>query len=155
MQQVSELSFVPAPLAGGDSLVRLGDRREVQMFPAARLQQNAGEIIDMQSLHDQHDGAFGRIVEARHQRRSYPFGAFGAGEFRVGLVGFQGIIDDNDVAAAASQLSTGRGGEPPTAHGRLQLVLGVLARADFEGGEEPSIPGAVDDGSEVVGMFNS
>jgi hypothetical protein len=36
------------------------------MLPATGLQKDAGQIVDMKSLHDKHDRTFGWIVEARH-----------------------------------------------------------------------------------------
>ncbi len=40
--------------ATGISFVNLGDRREAQQIPTAGLQQMTGEVVFMESLHDQH-----------------------------------------------------------------------------------------------------
>jgi hypothetical protein len=49
------------------------------------------------------------------------------------LIGLQRVIDDDDITTAASQLSTGRSCQTSTTEGRLEFVLSVLARTDFEG----------------------
>ena len=51
------LAIVPPRLADLDALILFRDRGKVQMFPSAIVEQNAGEIVDVQSLHHEDDGA--------------------------------------------------------------------------------------------------
>ena len=57
MKEIAMLAIVPARLADLYALIPLCDRRKVQVFPSAILEQDAGEIIDMKTLHDEDDGA--------------------------------------------------------------------------------------------------
>jgi hypothetical protein len=52
------------------------------------------------ALHDDDYAARLLVVRSRHQRRAIPLDATGAGGLRMGIVEFERIIDDEEIAAA-------------------------------------------------------
>src|SRR5450830_78556 len=100
------------------------------MVPAAMFEQSTGKIINMQPLHDNHDCVLGLVIEpgADGAGEPVPYALARAGGH--GLVRFHWVIDDNDIAAAASERATDRGGvaEPTTAG--FELGFGILSGND-------------------------
>ncbi|TIV12465.1 MAG: hypothetical protein E5V94_00515 [Mesorhizobium sp.] len=121
MEQVTDLALLPATCAHWNSGVLVGNCGEIEVIPAARLQKDTRQIVDMETLHDMDNGAGGRVVEARHQSRSDPFSALVARRFGMCILRLQGIVDDDDVAAAASQL-TAVASRRATRHSSLSSV---------------------------------
>src|SRR5262249_5891718 len=68
IKDVVNLATTNLSLSDRDDLRRIRDRGQVEMVPASLLEQNADEIIHMQSLHHNNDDVFALEVEAREQR---------------------------------------------------------------------------------------
>src|SRR5437763_15801628 len=96
------------------------------------------EIVLVQPLHDDHDGAVTLIVEAAVKGVVVPL--VGGFSLRVGerLLRLQRIVDQNDVGAASGQHAAGGGGEPISLPGGDELLPG-LAVSGEAGREEPPI----------------
>src|SRR5262249_200286 len=68
IKDVINLATMNLPLPNRDNLRRVCDSGQVEMVPAALLEQNADEIVHMQSLHHDDNDVFALQVEAREQR---------------------------------------------------------------------------------------
>jgi hypothetical protein len=103
-KRLAEPPTMRASVSKRDRLLELRDRRKAQKFPFVGLaQQKAGQIIHVNPLHDDHDRAGALVVEAREQRIRKPLICRGPLCFRKGVVRFQRIVDDDDVAPAPGQ----------------------------------------------------
>ena len=79
---------------------------EAELRPATSLEKVAGEIILMEALHHDDDGAEITVVDAAEEGGIEPgIGAFTL-DGRVGVGGVQRIVDDDEVGAAARQPET-------------------------------------------------
>src|ERR1700722_12668069 len=106
----------------------------------------------MYALHDDKDGAAPLIVEPGDQRVLEPFIRAIALDVRIGVIRLQGVINDDEVAAAAGQSAADRSGQTKAAGGQFNLALRILL-PDPHAGKEISIPAGFRDRTEVVGMF--
>ena len=107
-------------------LIFWSDGRQADEVPTFLFQKVAGQILGMQSLHDDNDRASLLVVEPRKERSREPGVHPLATGLGVSLRGAQRIIDNDDVAASARQCSAhGRGKTKPTLLG-LDFVLRVL-----------------------------
>jgi hypothetical protein len=82
------------------------------------------------ALHDDDDAARLLVVGSRHQRRAIPLDATRAGGLRMGIVEFERIIDDEEIAAAPRKRSLDRGCITTSAEGGVK-VIGPLAQMQF------------------------
>ena len=82
-----------------------GDRRQHQLRPAT-VGQDPRKIIDMEPLHRDGDKAVGGIIKPAEGRVAEPVVRGSPGNFRFCVIGFDGIVDDQDFPAAAGQGAT-------------------------------------------------
>ena len=66
------------------------------------------------------------------------------------IVRLDGVVDDDEVAAATGEGAVDGHGEAIAAFRELDLCLCVLG-ADLSAGKDATIPVALDDGAEVIG----
>src|SRR5689334_922418 len=83
----------------------LGDCWQRQKCPAAFLHDVANEIVDMQALHDDNNRVFGLVVETREQGVCIPLLEGFARRLRMGIRGFQGVVDYDEISAPAGERS--------------------------------------------------
>ena len=102
-------------------LVVLGDRRKPHHLPRLLLQYVAGEVILVQAVHDQHDGAAELVVEAAVEGVVVPFVRRLALGLRQGLLGLERVVDDDDVGTPPGQYAADRGGEAAALRGRVEF----------------------------------
>jgi hypothetical protein len=79
-------------------LVLVGNRREPHDLPILLRQHVAHQIILVQPVHDQHDGAGKLVVEAAVEGVVIPFVGRPALRLRQGFLGLERIVDDDDSA---------------------------------------------------------
>ena len=84
-------------------LVGLGDRRKAQDLPTFLRKDVTDEVVFVQPLHDDHDGAMALVVEPAVEGVVVPL--VGGFPLRVGerFLRLQRIIDQDDVGAASGQ----------------------------------------------------
>ena len=105
-------------------LVGLGDGGKIENLPLVGLAcDKAGQVIHMDALHDDDDRARALVVEARQQRVLEPFIGGVALGLGIGVVGLEGIVDDDDVAASTGQCAPDRCRQPEAARGEFDLGL--------------------------------
>ena len=110
-----------------DGLLEFRNRRKAKELPFTGLaQQKAGQIIHVDALHDNCDCAGALVVEAREQRVCEPLIGRGALGFRRGVVRFQRIVDDYDVAPAPGQRTADRCRETEPTFREFDLVSEFL-----------------------------
>ena len=137
-----------------NNLVELGDGGKVEDLPFIGLAgHEAGKIIHVDALHDDDDGAGAFVVEAGQQGVLEPFVAGVAFGLGIGVVGLQGIVDNDHVAAATGQRAPDRCRQAEPARGEFDLGLSVLERSDPRVREGRSIPRRFEHRAEVVGML--
>ena len=115
-------------------LLPVGNRGQRQHLPALLIHEIAGQVVDVQALHDEHDGSRVLIVLATEQGVAVPMLEVEPPRIGVRVGGFQRVVDNNDVAAAAGQGAPGRCGEPEPTLRRHELGLCQFGRI------EPSAP---------------
>ena len=141
MQELAEAAVMDLIGANRHLLRHLGDGRQRQHLPAPLLHQVAGKVVDVQALHDEHDGSGVLIVEAAEQGVADPLLEVEPPRVGLRVGGLQRVIDDNDVAAPAGERASGRCGEPEPAPRRHELGFSRLGRIESSGGEGGLIPG--------------
>ncbi len=121
-----------------DRLINDRDRWQVEVMPAALLDQLTGEVLFVQPLHDRNDDAALGGVEAGQQRSAEPGDHIRPLGLRGGILGFHGIIDNDHVGAATCQSAAHRGCNSPAAAccKRLRVSQATPARL----GEEFPVP---------------
>ena len=129
------------------------NRRQIEVRPAVLLQQMANEIVDMEALHDHDDGVLGLVVETGEQRVGVPLLGTFACCFRIGILRLHGIVDDDEVAAAAGERAADRGRQPVASERGRELQLGVLGRADPGVRKQAIVQRRAHDRAAVVGVF--
>jgi hypothetical protein len=134
------------------AFVLLGNRRKGDHLPRLMFEHVPDKVILVEPLHDQNDAAAVLVIEATEQAVVVPFVDRLALRIREGLIGLEGIIDDNDVAAAAGQNAAHGGGEAEALAGRHKFLHGLLLRRQT-GGKKALIKGAVHDSPAVAGVF--
>ena len=133
-------------------LVRLGDRREAHDLPRLLRQHMAGEVVLVQSVHDEDDRAGELVVEAAVEGVVEPVVRRLALGLRQRLLGLQRVVDDDEVGAAPGQHAADRGGEPAALRGRVEFGhCGALRRQARR--EDPLVPGAGEDLPAIARQF--
>ena len=102
-------------------LVVLGDGRERGDLPAALGKNVAGEIILVQALHDDDDRALFLVVEPRIEGRIEPVVGGGAAALRHRVDGFERVVDQDHIGAAAGEDAADRGREAEASGRRREL----------------------------------
>jgi hypothetical protein len=110
----------------------------------------ADQVIFVQPLHDDDDGAMPLVVEPAVEGVVEPI--IGGLPLRLGerLLRLQRIVDQNDVGAASSQHAAGRGGEPITLAGGDEFLHRLAVRRQA-GRKDLTIPRAHHDAPAIAG----
>jgi hypothetical protein len=132
--------------------LRLGDRRKAEDLPILLRQHVADQIVLVQPVHDQDDGARLLVVEARVEGMVEPLVGGPPLGLRERLLGLQRIVDDDDVGTPPGQHTADRSGDPPALRRRLELGYGLMPRRET-GREEPLVPVARNDAPAVAREF--
>ena len=126
MQDVADPSCDHLAVAERDDAVLDGDRRQVEMLPAALIEEMAGKVVLVQALHDDDDGTVLLVVEARDQGAGVPVDHPLAGRLRHRLFGLERIVDDDEVGPAPGERAADRGGVAAAAGRGDELGAGIL-----------------------------
>src|SRR6516162_9214173 len=89
-----------------DLLVLLCDRRQIEMAPAAFPQQLACQVVLVQALHDENDGALFLVIEAGEKCRGIPVVGSPTALVRLGFVGLHRVIDNDEICAPTGEGTT-------------------------------------------------
>ena len=106
----------------------------------------------MYALHDNEDASGPFVVEPGDQGVLEPFIGAIALDVRIGVIRLQGVVNDDEVAAPASQSAADRSGKTKAPGGQFDLALRIFL-PDAGAGKELSIPAIFHDRAKVVGMF--
>ena len=109
----------------------------------------ADQVVFVQPLHDDHDGAFGLVVEARQERGIEPFVDGIAPRVRPRFLGLQGIVDDDEIGAAAGEHTAHRGGQTKAAARGGEFRDGLFVRREC-GFEQRAVEARVDQSAAVA-----
>jgi hypothetical protein len=136
-----------------NNLVELGDGGKVEDLPFIGLAgHEAGKIIHVDALHDDDDGAGAFVVEAGQQGVLEPFVAGVAFGLGIGVVGLQGVVDNDHVATAAGQRAPDRGRESKSPCRQFNLALRIFL-PNPRALEQRLIPGRLKDCAKIVRML--
>ncbi len=105
-----------------DALVLRGGSRKVEMCPSAGTKHVAGEVIFMLPLLDKDDCALLFVVKPAEQRVGAPIQQCVSRRFGISVISFQGVIDDDEIAALAGEGAAGRQGRAKAALGSKKLT---------------------------------
>src|SRR6476659_2714035 len=83
-------------------------------------------IINMQSLHDDDHRAVPLIIKTRHCGCPQPVVDALAPDLRIGILGLERVIDDEDICAPTGQCAANRGGKARAVLLQNQLLPGIL-----------------------------
>ncbi len=106
----------------------------------------------MQPVHDHDDRPGVLVVEAAVEGVVEPFVCRPALGLRQRLLGFQRVVDDDQVGAAPGQHAADRGGEPAALRRRLELRHRLPGGRE-PGREHPPVPLADDDAPAIARQF--
>ena len=131
-------------------LVHFGDRRKAQDFPLLLRENMADQVVLVQPLHDDNDGAVPLVVESAVESMDEPLVAGLPLCVRERLIRLQRVVNQNYVGAATGEHTTGRGGEPVALAGGDELLHRLAVRRQA-GREELTIPRAHHDAAAIAG----
>jgi hypothetical protein len=95
------------PVPDGDSFVRFGDRGKVQNRPASgTFLQISGQIVKVDSLHNNDNGATFFAIEPRKERVREPLIELIPKRLRLHVNGLLWIVNDEEIAAKAGKGAT-------------------------------------------------
>src|SRR5260370_7216332 len=83
------------------------------------------QVLFVDALHDNDDAACLLVVWSRYQRRAVPLDATRAGGLRMGIVEFERVINDEEIAAAPRKRSLDRGCVTTSAEGGVDFAIGI------------------------------
>src|SRR5262245_41250921 len=126
MQKIADAAVMITIDAERDAAVGLGDRGKIEMLPTSLLEQMANKIVRMQALHHHYDRTFGFVVKPRKKCTGEPLFLRLTRAFRVRILWFERVVDNEQVAAATGQCATDRGGQARAAGGGHDFSFGVL-----------------------------
>jgi hypothetical protein len=106
----------------------------------------------VQAVHDQHDRTGELVVEAAVEGVIVPFIGRLSLDLRQGLLGLQGIVDDDDVGTAPGQHPADRGRDPRALCRRLEFGDRLALRREARR-EQALVPVAGDDAAAVAREF--
>ena len=104
----------------------------------------------METLHCHNDEALPWTVEPAQSGVAEPVNRALKCHDRVGIIGLDRIINDQNVAAPTSERATDRGCETKSATGGLELAFGGLFGIEAGGGKNSPIKRAIDEGPAVT-----
>ena len=108
----------------------MGDGRQVQMRPLTLLENMGSKIVDMDALHDDDDGAIPLVVQAGIEGAVIPLLDRVAPRLGESLLRLDRVVDDDEVAASASERPANGGGKPATSSRGLEVLLRQLLRVE-------------------------
>jgi hypothetical protein len=126
-----------------------GDRREAEHFPRFQTEDVADEVVLVQPLHDEENGAGALVVEPAVESVEIPLVAGLLQRLGQRLFGLQQIIDRDHVSPASGQHPTGGGGEPVALAGSDELLHGLVVRGET-GWKDLPIPRAHHDAAAIA-----
>ena len=100
-------------------------------------------------MHDQDDGSLLLVVEAAVEGVVEPFVGRPPVGIGQGLLGFQRVVDDNDVGTPPGQHAADRSGEPAALARGFELGCGLPLRRQL-GREQTPVPVAGDDALAIA-----
>jgi hypothetical protein len=134
------------------AFVLLGNRRKGDHLPRLMFEHVPDKVVLVQPLHDQDDAAVLLVIEPTEQAVVVPFVHRLALRIGERLIGLEGVIDNNDVAATAGQNATHGGGEAEALTGRHKFLDGLLLRRQT-GGKKALVKGAGHHSPAVAGVL--
>src|SRR5262245_26729825 len=99
---------MPAMWTQWDALLYFSDGSKTQVRPFFLILEITDKVIHVQPLHDNNDRILRLIVEARKQRIAKPLRHIFACKFRMSVLRFERIIQNNEIAPAASERTPNR-----------------------------------------------
>ena len=133
-------------------LVAIGNRREPHDLPRFLPLHVARKIVLVQPVHDQHDRTRELVVEPAVEGVVVPLVGGLALGLRQGFLGFERVVDDDDVGTPPGQHPADRGRDPRALGRRLELGHRLMPRCQA-GRKEPLVPVAGDDAPAVARQF--
>jgi hypothetical protein len=106
----------------------------------------------VQPVHDQDDGPRSRVVEPAVEGVVVPLHWLLPLGLRQGLLGFQGIVDDDDVGAAPGQHTADRGGKAAALGRGVKFGGGLPLRREPSRKDLP-VPVAGEDAPAIARQF--
>jgi hypothetical protein len=100
---------------------RFSDQRQFENKISGRLY-GPRKIVGRESMHDQDEGAFARIVETRVDRAVDPVAQLLLHPLGERVLGLDRIVDDDLVGAEAGDVAADGGGVAISAHGGADMV---------------------------------
>jgi len=138
LQQFPNRAVINLALAdriiGGFGAYRWDD----QLGPIS-LNQDAGEVIDVEPLHRDDDQTLCRDVEPAESGVAEPIDCIPPCDLRFGVIGLYRIVDDQDPTATAGQRTADRSGQARAALRRFELALRRLSRVQPRPGKQALI----------------
>ena len=89
----------------------------------------AYQIIFVESLHDDNDASGRFIIETTDQRMVIPVIYSLALCVRIGFLGLERVVDDNEIPASTRQKPAYRRGQPAAIHRCLEIVYRLAGRS--------------------------
>jgi hypothetical protein len=130
----------------------VGNRREAHDLPRLLRQHVTGDVILVQSVHDQDDGIRQLVVQPAVEGVVVPFVGPPALRLRQGFLGLQWIVDDDDIGTPPGQHPADRGGHPAALRRRFELRHRLMPRRETRR-EEPLVPVGGDNPPAVARQF--
>ena len=153
MQEVAGPAQVRTRGAQGNALFAFRNRRQVEVHPALLLQEMPDEIVGMEPLHDHHDGVLRLVVEPGEQGVAVPLLVSFTCRLRAGILRLHGIVNDDQVAAAARERPAGRSRQTVAPERGREFQLGVFGRTDPRVRKQPIVQSRSHYRAAIVGMF--
>ena len=117
-----------------------GDRRQGKYIELTLLRQITREVILVQTLHDDDDGARLFIIQPAVQRLVMPVVNAPALRLRLGVSRFDRVVDDQHAATPTCESSAHRCCKAKAMAGGCDLSLGILASAEAGCGKGSPVP---------------
>lgn len=134
------------------SVAIAGRVRMVQSSPPWRGHE-ADEVVHVNPLHDNDNGAVDLVVEPGQKRVVIPLVDRILAGLREGIGGLDGIVDEDEAAAAAGQGTSDGGGEAHSLLGGHHFRRAVLQGREGKAREHATIPVRLDHSPEVDGVL--
>ena len=125
IERLARLPPHDRPIPVGVIFRFFGNQRQLENKISGRLYRPR-KIVGRQSMHDQDEGAFARIVETRVDRAVDPVAQLLLHPLGERVLGLDRIVDDDLVGAEAGDVAADGGGIAISAHGGADMVDGAL-----------------------------
>jgi hypothetical protein len=125
VKRLARLAPHDRPIPEGVIFRCFGNQRQLENEISGRLY-CPRKIVGRESMHDQDEGAFARIVETRVDRAVDPVAQLLLHPLGERVLGLDRIVDDDLVGAEARDVAAYGGGVAISAHGGADMVDGAL-----------------------------